>query len=63
MNTTHPVLAWLYKHGWLPDRRAIKRLEYEAAWTEGYRAAILEQRREMEEGSALRKGFENAEGR
>ena len=42
------ILAWLYKHGWLPDRRAIRRLEYEAAWTAGYRATILEQRREME---------------
>ena len=42
------ILAFLFKHGWLPDRRALRRLEYEAAWTDGYRAAVLETRRGME---------------
>jgi hypothetical protein len=44
---THPFLAFLYKHGWLPDRRAVRRLETEAAWIEGYRAAMREMQESM----------------
>jgi len=40
-------LSFLYKHGLLPDRRAVRRLEREAAWIEGYRAAMREQQRGM----------------
>jgi hypothetical protein len=40
-------LAFLYKHGILPDRRAVRRLETEAAWIEGYRAAMAEQQKGM----------------
>lgn len=44
---TNRFLAFLYKRGLIPDRRSVRRLETEAAWIEGYRAAMREMQTEM----------------